>query len=211
MRNQIIIALPIFMLCQVSSAFADDSVTRHGSSEYPNAVSSIEGYSIGETTADSLLLQAQHCLHAGDVNRAIKLCQLALNKDYNDCELHQLYAQALQKKLQGQPADERDPELFNKCVKEWVFVLRNEYGDEQGMSWHGLSVPGLSHEYEDSDRGGVARAALKQLTGSTPRMWETDARYLKRVGKPSTTTVDGKVVDDGKKAHKSNKAKVADQ
>jgi hypothetical protein len=206
MRAKTLIAMQFCLLLQTSVAFAEDGPdgdTKTGSREYPGAVSSLEGYSIGETTGNSYLLQAHQCLKAGYIDKAIKYCQKAINKDSNDCDTHLMYAQALQKKLQTQPADKRDPELFKKCLAEYLIVLRNEVGDEIGMSWHGLSVPGLSGQYSDTERGGVARVELKKLTGSLPRVWETDAKYIKRVGNANAARVAGKVVDqdkDGKPA-----------
>ncbi len=207
MRAPTLIALQLFLLLQTPIAFAEDGPdgdATTGSREYPSAVSSIEGYSIGEATGNSYMLQAHQCLKAGYIDKAIKYCQKAVNKDNNDCDTHLTYAQCLQKKLQTQPADKRDPELFKKCIQEYLIVLRNEVGDEIGMSWHGLSVPGLSGQYSDAERGTVARVELKKLCGSLPRVWETDAKYLKRVGNPSNARVAGKVVD-GEKGGKKPK------
>ena len=205
MRAKTLIALQLSLLLQGSIAFAEDGPDpeqRTGNREYSHAVTSMEGYSIGETTGDSYVLQAHQCLKAGYIDKAIKYCQKALNKDMNDCDTHLTYAQALQKKLETQPVDKRDPELFKKCLQEYCIVLRNEYGDEQGMSWHGLSVPVLSGQYADPERGAVARSELKKLAGSLPRVWETDAKYLKRVGNPHSARVAGKVVDDEKEKGK---------
>jgi len=147
-------------------------------------ITSMEAYSeLGKQTATSLELAAEYASSHGQYDQAIKLCRRALEKDYNDLDLHMTYAGALEEKLKTQK--ERDHELLNECVKEWLIVLRTEVGDEAGLSFHGISPFG--HWYQDEDRGIPARSHLVSLTGRAPRPWETDAKFLKWLNRPSAS------------------------
>jgi tetratricopeptide (TPR) repeat protein len=154
-------------------------------------VTSIEAFQIGPQTANSLSRGAEYCVHNEQYDKAIKLSKMAIDKNLDDNEIHQIYAQALEGKLSEQV--ERDPSIFNECVKQWLIVLRQEYGDEK-LSYHGLSIPGMGKFYEDEDRVIEARKHLVKLTGGAPKVWETDAKWLKKVLVPSNTSVYGKVM-----------------
>ena len=47
---------------------------------------------------------------------------------------------------------------------------------------------------EDEDHTIKARQHLTKLTGFSPKPWETDTRYLKRVLAKTTESVSGKIV-----------------
>lgn len=180
------------MLCGLSSnsARADEDY-----SEY-HPVHSIEAFtSLGEQTAMSYGLAANYAMKNKNYNHAIKLCQEAIDKDNDDLDIHLIYAQCLQKKLKTQV--EKDPELFNKCVKEWVIVYKNEVGDEKGMSYKGVTLPGVIEGNKDDDRGIPAKQNLITLTGTYPKFNEPSAKFLKRVGKPASTSVSGTVISVG--------------
>lgn len=166
-------------------------------------VTSIEAFGGHGDNHEATMLAAQYSLREGNLEQAINLCRRALNQDDDDLDLHQLYAESLEKKLKRQV--QKDPALFNECVKQWLIVLRSEVGDEKGMSWHGLSLP-ISRQYEDEERQLPARVHLTKLTGFAPKQWETDTKYLRRVCKPVDTTVTGKVVDADKGKSSSSKA-----
>jgi hypothetical protein len=184
--------LLMLVLCGVSSnsAIADEDY-----SEY-HPVHSMEAFtSLGEQTAVSYSMAAEYQMKNKNYNAAIKLCQEAIDKDNDDVDIHMIYAKCLQKKLKTQV--EKDPELFNKCVKEWVMVYKNEVGDEKGMSYKGATLPFMTKFYEDEDRSIPARQSLITLTGTVPKYNETTAKFLKRVSKPASTSVSGTVISVG--------------
>ncbi|HEY9677750.1 MAG TPA: hypothetical protein V6C76_07060 [Drouetiella sp.] len=156
-------------------------------------VTSIEAWTnLPKGNANSMGLAAEYSTRMGYLDQAIKQSKKALERDPEDLDLHQGYAEALENKIKTQ--DERDPYLYNECVKEWLMVLRNEVGDESGMTWHGLSIPAMQTLYRDSARGAVAKRHLEDLTGSLPKSWETNARYLKRIQRDADSKVAGKII-----------------
>ena len=194
MLKNCLIVLPLLILCLIIPAWADDddnSNSEESSDSQVGTVTSMEAYSeIGKQTASSLNLAAEYALDQGNIEKAIKYCRMALDKDYGDLDVHMAYAKALQAKLKSQK--ERDPNLFNECIKEWLIVYRTEVGFDKDISFHGINP--LGHFYEDEDRSMPARQQLIALTGRAPKPWETDAKYLKWVNRP-TTAVAGKVVN----------------
>ena len=90
---------------------------------------------LGEHTAGSLRMAAEYASSHGDTEKAIKLCEKALDNDYNDIDIHQTYAEALEEKLKT--AKNKDQNLLNKCIREWLIVFRTEVGDERIIiPWH---------------------------------------------------------------------------
>lgn len=148
--------------------------------------------------ASSMMMSAEYSTRMGYTEQAIKQSRRALQRDPDDIDLHQQLAEALESKIKSQ--DERDPYLYNECVKEWLMVLRNEVGDEAGLTWHGIGLPKMQTLYQDSARGGVAKAHLIELTGSMPKAWETNAKYLKRIAKDADANVNGKIIVKPKSA-----------
>jgi hypothetical protein len=142
---------------------------------------------------------------------AMNLSKQAMNKDKNDIDIRMTYAKAIEGVIEGQ--EDKDPELFNKCVKQWLMVYRNTVGDEKGLSWHGISLPGMQKRYEDEERSIPAKQHLFTLTGAVPGPKETDAKYLQRVLKPATESVSGKVIAQEEppkgKAGAKERAKIA--
>ena len=212
MRKFCLFVAVIASLSQASASFAkedefgiehpgrtDDSngIERAKGGEYPGAITSIDAFQLGEATGSSLATAAQYSLKVGNYEKAIKLAKLAIEKHYDDSDTHQIYAEALEKKYNKQV--QKDPALFNKCVREWLIVLRQEVGDEKGMSWHGMQLPLMEEFYKDEDRVMPARSHIMALTGVLPKWHETDERYMKKVSKPVETDVSGVVVAaDGK-------------
>jgi tetratricopeptide (TPR) repeat protein len=181
-----------------------NAIDRAVGGEYPGAIQSVDAMQIGEATGASLSNSARYCLETGNYDKAIKLSKLAVEKDYDDTDTHMIFAEALEKKYNKQV--EKDPALFNKCVKEWLIVLRNEAGMEKGMAWHGMQIPLMEEFYKDEEHTMPARSHILALTGFLPKWHETDARFLKKVGKPVDTDVSGKVVASEGKSVKNSQS-----
>lgn len=125
-----------------------------------------------------------------DPDKAIALCRKALEKDNDDIDVHMHYAQLLQDKFNKE--GETDSKLYYECVKEWLIVLRNEAGDEKGLTFHGIGLPASGQFYGDQSRVILAKKQLVSLTGILPKAWETDAKYLENVAKRAS--VKGKIL-----------------
>lgn len=121
-------------------------------------------------------MQAELATRISDKNRAIILGRKAVKLDPDDIDARVALGEALYEKIEDQ--ENKDPRLFNECVKTWLMVNRNVVGDEAAMSYKGISIPGASKFFEDEDRGILARERLKSLCGRLPRMWETNQKYL---------------------------------
>lgn len=177
-------------------AFAQDmdaqELTPEQEQDQGKPINNYRMMTMGQTSPKSLAFLAEDKLHGGDVDEAIRLLKQSLSMDNDDADAHALYAEALERKLRKQ--DEKDPELFNKCVREWLLVLRNEVGEEKGLNVKGVGVPGIGTFYRDEDHNILAKNHLVKLTGSGPRPWETNTKYLKRVLQKPNESVAGKVV-----------------
>ncbi|MDP3506641.1 MAG: tetratricopeptide repeat protein [Candidatus Melainabacteria bacterium] len=138
-----------------------------------------------ETSARSLLMVARQCMRHHNYNKAITLLSRAVKLDPDDPDVICLYAEALEEKLSHQV--EKDPTVFNLCVKNWLTILRNEAGEEKGATYKGIGI-GMGY-FQDEERTTRAKLRLKALTGYIPKPWETNDRYLRRVLKPATTSV----------------------
>jgi tetratricopeptide (TPR) repeat protein len=153
-------------------------------------VSSIDAIANTASTSGAYARSAEYCMTHGHIDKAISLCQKALDKQ-DDPDLHQIYAEALERKLKSQV--DKDPKLFRKCVSEWLIVLRQVGGDEN-LTWHGLGIPGVGKFYEDESRTIPAKQHITQLTGRLPKVWETNEKFLNKVTKESEAKVSGKLV-----------------
>jgi hypothetical protein len=189
-----IICSPVFSNEQGAAEYNDDAA---GDSSGVN--SSTQGYNTSFGTSGASARGAEFCLHQGKVEEAIKLCQHALEQK-DDPDLHQIYAKALQQKLESQ--DERDPTLFRKCVAQWLMVLR-QTGGEENLTFHGIGIPGEGKFWEDEDRSMPAKQHILHLTGHLPKVWETNEKFLNRVSKESKTTVLGNLVKETGSANHS--------
>jgi len=138
-----------------------------------------------DETPSALLLQAKQFMRHHNYNKALKLLKRAIQLNDDDMDIRVLYAEALDEKLSHQA--EKEPETFNECVKSWLMVARQEVGLEKGMTFKGLGF--MSGQYADEDWAGKAKKRLRVLTGYSPKLWETDDRYLKKVLKPAETSV----------------------
>ena len=202
MIKNLIIASLILFLCPISAAMADDTedtdedgppvnlISTSGQDDSPlPTVTSMQAFNEGEQTADSLLVSAEYYKRNGNYDKAMQLCQRAMNIGYDDIDVHKTYAELLDHKLKTEK--DEDHQLRNKCIKEWLIVYRTEVGDEKGLSFHGIDPFG--HLYEDEDRSIPAGFRLEALAGRKPKPWETDAKYMKWVNRP-TEEVAGKLL-----------------
>jgi tetratricopeptide (TPR) repeat protein len=195
MQKQIIISTILVFLCSSLAAIAqadNEESEEESSARNPGEVTSIDVINSGKSNGRALASAAEYCVQIEQYDKAIKLSRQALDKNYDDNEIHQVYAEALEGKLKEQA--NRDPALFNQCVQEWLIVLRQETGDEKGLTAHGIGIPMMGKLYEDDDRVIPARQHLLKLTGTTPKFWETDNKYLKRITTSGANKVYGKVV-----------------
>lgn len=138
-----------------------------------------------ETSARSLLMTAKQSMRHHNYNKAISFLSRAVKLDPDDPDVVCLYAEALEEKLSHQV--EKDPTVFNLCVKNWLSIVRNEVGEEKGTTYKGIGI-GAGY-YQDEERTMKAKHSLKALTGYLPKPWETNDRYLRRVLKPASTSV----------------------
>jgi hypothetical protein len=183
------------LIAGLSSAgygYYDDADDGYDASKYHPQTSMQTFYQTGNATANVLQMGAEYCMNNKNYKEAMNLSKQAMNKDKNDIDIRMTYAKAIEGVIEGQ--EDKDPELFNKCVKQWLMVYRNTVGDEKGLSWHGISLPGMQKRYEDEERSIPAKQHLFTLTGAVPGPKETDAKFLQRVLKPATESVSGKVI-----------------
>ena len=179
-------------LCAPSAVLAEEEFASDEQPAKYRPVTSIEAMTRGSRSAQAFARAAEYCLHNEQYDQAIKLSKMALDRNDDDNEIHQVYAEALEGKLRGQV--ERDPMIFNQCVTEWLIVLRQQKGDEKLANSHGIGIPGLGRLYEDEDRVIPARMHLLKLTGRIPKVLESNTKYLQKVLMPTTETVTGKVL-----------------
>lgn len=132
-----------------------------------------------DPSSGSLGLSSEYENSNGEYDQAIRLAAQALKKDPDDIDIRKRYAQSLENKLVHQK--EKDPELFNTCVTAWLAILRNEAGDEKGLTLGGIGLPLSGQLFGDEERVMDARVHLQKLCGFLPKAWETDKHYLRRV------------------------------
>jgi hypothetical protein len=144
-------------------------------------------------SASSIANRARHALKNGNVSRAMSLAARAMKMEDDDIDIHMVYAQAMQAKLERQT--EKDPELYKKCLHEWMLVYRNEVGMEKGMTFKGINIMG--NFYNDDEHGNPAKKQIIKLTGYAPKPWETDNHFITRMTKQAETAVSAKIKNTG--------------
>jgi len=158
---------------------SDEFTTTDAPRKTRSTVTSNQALNIGAPTTGSLHMEAEQALENNRVDEAIKLLRKANDLDDDDIDSHACLARALETKLQSQK--KKDQSVLSECLSEWVKVMRNQMGDEKGMTFKGLSILNINALYTDDDRQGMAKAHLRKLAGSAPRPWETNNQYLNRV------------------------------
>ncbi|HEY9772545.1 MAG TPA: hypothetical protein V6C81_01915 [Planktothrix sp.] len=195
--HKLLALLAIFYLTAAPSPASEDDLDMPGTVRSVNAQGNVSKEAMVEAN------KANYCISNGDYDQAIKYADAAL-KISNDTDLHQVYADALEHKLRTQHP--KDPQLFLKCVGEWLKAYRQE-GGEESLSFHGLSIPGAQAWYRDEDRNLVARQRLQALVGRLPKPYETNHKFMDNVSKQLDRSVKGTVVTVGSNTSDSVTAK----
>jgi hypothetical protein len=122
---------------------------------------------MGVPTASALQLEGESSMRMGQIDRAILALQRAIELAPMDPDKRLLYAEALEKKLMAQKANERDPRFYNFVLKQWLFIFQKADFPDQKMQ---------------------AGGHLVSLTGKAPRMFERPHSYLAKVLLPEDST-----------------------
>ncbi|HEY9676519.1 MAG TPA: hypothetical protein V6C76_00855 [Drouetiella sp.] len=137
-------------------------------------VSSDQILDIATSTSSALRMEGEQSMRFNNIDRAVLVLSKSVEMSPSDMDGRILYAEALEKKLGRQ--NTQDPQLKNLCVKQWLYIAKKaEYPDQKAQ--------GLKH--------------LSSLTGTKPRMLETEDRFLARVLLPednSTQVANSKAV-----------------
>ena len=160
MAKTAFITLAISALVMPAACAGEDYImdTSGIGKSHNGVVSSDQILELGMNTPNALRLEGEQSLRMGHLDRAIMVLQRSVEMAPLDIDGRIMYAGALEQKLVAQK--ERDPRLFNFCVKQWLFVAKKaEFPDQKGQ--------GISHVYN--------------LTGCAPKIWESDRKFLARV------------------------------
>jgi len=200
-RDQIILALICWFFLNTTFAITAKSESQTEEApeaevtEVPFAVPNDRTLELGRVSGDTLMTQAELALRSRNFDKAIQFARRSIQENGDDADLHRIYAEALEGKLDLQK--DKDPSLFGTCVQEWLSVMRSGNGDERGLNVRGVGGIG-DFLYKDDEHYILARHHLLSLTGSLPKAWETNSRYLKRVLKPKPG-VQGALVTERRK------------
>jgi len=129
-------------------------------------VTSDQFLELGVPSANALRIEGEQSLKMGKIDRAIMVLQRSVELSPRDMDGRILYAEALEKKLMRQK--DRDPKLFNFITKQWLFIAKSAEFADQGQQ-------GYNHLYK--------------LTGTVPKRWEKEKKYLERVLIPEDGSV----------------------
>jgi hypothetical protein len=121
---------------------------------------------LGDPTSGALSLEGEKTLKHGNLDRAIMVLQRSVEMSPMDMDARVLYAEALEKKISKQK--EKDPKLFNFLVKQWLYVYKT-------ADFYDQTMQGLSH--------------LTSLTGTQPKRFENEKKFLARVLLPEDGSV----------------------
>ncbi len=171
-----------------------------------STVSNYEVFNKVRSKRDSKInyMQSELSLRAQDVNRAIKMGRRAVELDPDDIDARLALGEALYQKVKSTKT--KTPETFNECVKTWLLIQRNVVGEEKGLTYKGLGIPFINKFYEDEDHSMLARERLTALCGRSPKMWETNKKFLDKVLQPETS-VSGVIVKGNPTGATNNETK----
>jgi hypothetical protein len=114
---------------------------------------------LGMISTNLLRLDGEQCIRVGNIERAIKVLQRAVETEPLDMDGRCLYATALEKKLMKQKTRDRDPKLYNFCIKQWYYIWK---------------------ECEFEDQKTQALKHLNTLTGKVPGRFDRRNSFLKK-------------------------------
>ena len=160
-----------------------DNDTAYGAHTKGYAMDDVGATEINSHSAQMLYLEGEESFRSRDLDTAMRKVKKSLDLDNDNMDAHLLYANILDEKVHAQT--EKDPTLFNCCVKEWLAIMREQFGEEKNMRFHGVNPFG--DLYHDEERATLAKRALVKLTGFAPKTFESNAHYLKRVLRPEKT------------------------
>jgi len=152
--------LTLSAILMPAACAADDFIMDTSSigKSHGGVITSDQFLELGMRSANALRLEGENALRMGHTDHAITVLQRSVEMAPLDMDGRILYAQALEKKLIGQ--QERDPRLFNFCVKQWLFVAKKADFPDQKLQ---------------------GRQHLINMTGMAPKLWESGQRYLLKV------------------------------
>lgn len=166
--------LAFLAACLPQMAFADQDEYIVDTSEIGQdthgVVNSDQFLELGVPSANALRIEGEQSMRLGNLPRAIMVLQRAVELAPLDMDGRILYAEALEKKLIKQK--DRDPALYNFIVKQWLFVYKKaEFADH--------AMQGYGH--------------LVKLTGTAPKRFEKEPKFLSRVLIPEDGSVKVKI------------------
>ena len=135
-------------------------------------------------SAGATFFEGERALKQGNIEKAIKYLRESVDENGTDLDTRVAFATALEKKYRAQ--EDKDPDLFRECLTHWLYAMRTIAPEEQGVGV-------LKFLYKDEGRDMVAKTHIKKLTGTLPRPWETDKRFIARVS-GAATALHGRVV-----------------
>ncbi len=115
-------------------------------------------FELGSMPSNGLQLEGENQLRRGNLESALLTLQKAVEMAPYDMDKRILYAQALEQKLMKQK--KKDPVLFNFLVKQWFFIYKKAEFPDQTLQ---------------------ARAHIVHMTGTAPKGFEREKKFLERV------------------------------
>ena len=169
------ITFVVLALCTAGMASAQEYTPEDGTNFLGNA---------SRSNAKAMFAEGEKALQQGNTDKAIRYLGRSANEDGTDLDCRVAYATALEKRYQSQ--EEKDPDLFRECLTHWLYAMRTIAPEEEGVSV-------FKFLYKDEGRDMVAKKHIKKLTGTLPRPWETDKKFIARVT-GGATAIHGRVV-----------------
>ncbi len=176
--------------CQPVQAQEDSGVGYYSNGYKP--IQNEQFLGMAHNSPETSLFRAELAINREQWGLAVKFLRKSMRGDDDDIDTHKYLAICLEKQMDEQP--ERDPAMYKECIKEWLIVLRNMKGPEKGLSWKNGLSPTNNKKWEDEQGAMMARQHLTQLTGSEPKRWETNDKFVARITKPAEENVHAKVL-----------------
>jgi hypothetical protein len=117
-------------------------------------------------SSESMRLEGEQAMRYGNYDKAITVLKKSVQMSPSDMDGRILLAEALEKKLLKQ--QDKDPALYNSVMKQWLIVSKNSNFMDQKMQ---------------------GRAHLQSLSGTAPKHFESDSKFLSRILIPEDGSV----------------------